>query len=48
MFYEHLQQKDTKSNIFKHLQESCACNSVCNTALPQISAFLGMANKMLR
>ena len=26
---EHL-QKDTKSNIFKHLQESCACNSLCN------------------
>ena len=26
---EHL-QKDAKSNIFKHLQESRACNSVCN------------------
>ena len=26
---EHL-QKDLKSNIFKHLQESRACNSVCN------------------
>ena len=26
---EHL-QRDAKSNIFKHLQESCACNSVCN------------------
>ena len=26
---EHL-QKDAKSNIFKHLQESHACNSVCN------------------
>ena len=26
---EHL-QKDPKSNIFKHLQESRKCNSVCN------------------
>ena len=26
---EHL-QKDAKSNIFKHLQESRACNSVCD------------------
>ena len=26
---EHI-QKDRKSNIYKHLQESCICNSVCN------------------
>ena len=26
---EHL-QKDAKSNIFQHLQDSRACNSVCN------------------